>query len=166
MNTDVNASSWIRTHDPNVQAGEDGSCLRPRSHCDRHNPIVTSRNSVLNKREIQVLWVIKWHRQYRDNIALGDCWIGTDLEGSGRGLIQVLFRNFLGVTKKNHDNLRTTDELVEIRTETQVNINFKKMHYINSFHKKDDNWRQRDCPTHRQKHYDLHAAIYRRTVLP
>jgi hypothetical protein len=27
--------SGIRTHDPRVGAGEDGSCLRPRSHCDR-----------------------------------------------------------------------------------------------------------------------------------
>jgi hypothetical protein len=27
--TDFNASSGIRTHDPSVRAGEDGSCLRP-----------------------------------------------------------------------------------------------------------------------------------------
>jgi hypothetical protein len=29
------ASSGIRTHDPSVRAGEDSSCLRLRSHCDR-----------------------------------------------------------------------------------------------------------------------------------
>jgi hypothetical protein len=26
---------WIRTHDPSIRAGEDGSCLRPRGHRDR-----------------------------------------------------------------------------------------------------------------------------------
>jgi hypothetical protein len=30
--TDIHASSVIRTHDPRVWAGEDGSCLRQRSH--------------------------------------------------------------------------------------------------------------------------------------
>jgi hypothetical protein len=34
--TDIHASSEIRTHDPSVRAGEDGSCLSPRGHCDRH----------------------------------------------------------------------------------------------------------------------------------
>jgi hypothetical protein len=29
-------TEWIRTHDPSAWAGEDGSCLRPRGHCDRH----------------------------------------------------------------------------------------------------------------------------------
>jgi hypothetical protein len=29
------ASNGIRTHDPSVRAGEDGSCLRPIGHCDR-----------------------------------------------------------------------------------------------------------------------------------
>jgi hypothetical protein len=33
--TDIQASTGIRTHDPNVQASEDSSCLRPRGHCDR-----------------------------------------------------------------------------------------------------------------------------------
>jgi hypothetical protein len=33
--TDIHALSGIRTHDPSIQAGEDGSCLRPRVHCDR-----------------------------------------------------------------------------------------------------------------------------------
>jgi hypothetical protein len=31
----MHALSGIRTHDPSVRAGEDGSCLRPRDHCDR-----------------------------------------------------------------------------------------------------------------------------------
>jgi hypothetical protein len=34
--TDIHASSGIRTHDPSVRAGEDGSCPRTRGHCDRH----------------------------------------------------------------------------------------------------------------------------------
>jgi hypothetical protein len=34
--TNIHASSGIRTHDPNVWAGEDSSCLRLRIHWDRH----------------------------------------------------------------------------------------------------------------------------------
>jgi hypothetical protein len=33
--TDIHVSSGIRTHDPSVWAGEDGSCLRLHGHCDR-----------------------------------------------------------------------------------------------------------------------------------
>jgi hypothetical protein len=33
--TDIHASSGIRTHDPRIWAGEDSSCLRSRGHCDR-----------------------------------------------------------------------------------------------------------------------------------
>jgi hypothetical protein len=33
--TDIHASRGIRTHYPSVRAGEDGSCLRPRGHCDK-----------------------------------------------------------------------------------------------------------------------------------
>jgi hypothetical protein len=33
--TDIHASSEIRTYDPSARAGEDGSYLRPRGHCDR-----------------------------------------------------------------------------------------------------------------------------------
>jgi hypothetical protein len=35
--TNIHALSEIRTHDPSVQAGEDGLCLRPRGHWDRRN---------------------------------------------------------------------------------------------------------------------------------
>jgi hypothetical protein len=35
MHTDIYEPIGIRTHDPSVRAGEDGSCLRPRGHCDR-----------------------------------------------------------------------------------------------------------------------------------
>jgi hypothetical protein len=31
---DIHASSGIRAHDPSIRAGEDGSCLSPRGHCD------------------------------------------------------------------------------------------------------------------------------------
>jgi hypothetical protein len=34
--TNIHALSEIRTHDPSVREGGGGSCLRPRSHCDRH----------------------------------------------------------------------------------------------------------------------------------
>jgi hypothetical protein len=34
--TDIHSLSGIRTHDPTVRASEDSSCLRRRSHCDRH----------------------------------------------------------------------------------------------------------------------------------
>jgi hypothetical protein len=34
MHTDIKALSGIRTNDPSVPKGEDGSCLRPRGHCD------------------------------------------------------------------------------------------------------------------------------------
>jgi hypothetical protein len=33
MNTDIHASSVIRTHDPRLRTGEVGSCLRLRGHC-------------------------------------------------------------------------------------------------------------------------------------
>jgi hypothetical protein len=32
--TDIHALIGIRTHDPSVQAGEDGSCLRPLGRSD------------------------------------------------------------------------------------------------------------------------------------
>jgi hypothetical protein len=31
----THASSWIRTHNPNVRAVEDSTCLRPRGHWNR-----------------------------------------------------------------------------------------------------------------------------------
>jgi hypothetical protein len=33
--TDIHALSGIRTHDPNVRARQESSCLRPRGHSDR-----------------------------------------------------------------------------------------------------------------------------------
>jgi hypothetical protein len=36
--TYIHASSGIRTQDPNVWAGEDSSCLRPRGHWERLSP--------------------------------------------------------------------------------------------------------------------------------
>jgi hypothetical protein len=43
--TDIHASSRIRTPNCSVRAAEDGSCLRPRSHCDRRSPY---RNMLLS----------------------------------------------------------------------------------------------------------------------
>jgi hypothetical protein len=36
MHTDIHALSGIRTQDPSVRVSEDGSCLKPTGHCDRH----------------------------------------------------------------------------------------------------------------------------------
>jgi hypothetical protein len=36
--TDIHTSSGIRAHDPSVLPGKEGSCLRPRGHCDRPSP--------------------------------------------------------------------------------------------------------------------------------
>jgi hypothetical protein len=57
---------------------------------------------------------------------LNDCWIGKDFEGSDHGPIQVLSRNFSGVTEKNHGNLKVAGELADIRTKHLENVNFKK----------------------------------------
>jgi hypothetical protein len=43
--TDIHVSSWNRTHDPSVRAGDDGSCLRPRGHCDRRRIVTHILNS-------------------------------------------------------------------------------------------------------------------------
>jgi hypothetical protein len=51
-NTGIHALSSIRTHDPRVQASEDSSCLRPRSHCDWRIYITTPKNI----RTYQVDW--------------------------------------------------------------------------------------------------------------
>jgi hypothetical protein len=40
--TDIHALSGIRTHDPNVPANEDVSCLRPRGHCNRQYCVLFS----------------------------------------------------------------------------------------------------------------------------
>jgi hypothetical protein len=42
INKNIHALSGIRTT-TRVRAGEDGSCLRPRGHCDRHNNILMLR---------------------------------------------------------------------------------------------------------------------------
>jgi hypothetical protein len=38
----IHALTGVRTRDPNVQAGEEGSCLRLRGHCDLHFHISVS----------------------------------------------------------------------------------------------------------------------------
>jgi hypothetical protein len=50
--TDIHASSGIRTHDPSVRASEDRSCLRPRGHCDR--PSTGLANSKLERMSKQL----------------------------------------------------------------------------------------------------------------
>jgi hypothetical protein len=53
INANIHALNGIRTHDPSVRASEDSSCLRPRSHCDRHMFI-----SMSIKFTIEILFVI------------------------------------------------------------------------------------------------------------
>jgi hypothetical protein len=42
--TDIHASSGIRTHDPSLREGKDGSCVRPRGHCGRRKLMLLDRN--------------------------------------------------------------------------------------------------------------------------
>jgi hypothetical protein len=44
--TDIHVSNGIRSQDPSALAGEDGSCLRTRGHCDRTEIIVDPINEV------------------------------------------------------------------------------------------------------------------------
>jgi hypothetical protein len=46
--TEIHALSGTGTHDPSVRAGEDGSGLRPRSHCGRLQSPIPLHNSVLS----------------------------------------------------------------------------------------------------------------------
>jgi hypothetical protein len=41
----IHAVVGIRTHDPSVRAGEDSSCIRPRSHFDRPPARIPTENS-------------------------------------------------------------------------------------------------------------------------
>jgi hypothetical protein len=41
---DFHASSGVRTHDPSVQVGEDGSWFRPGAHCDRQVSLDTTES--------------------------------------------------------------------------------------------------------------------------
>jgi hypothetical protein len=45
IHTDIHASSGIRTHDPSVWAGKDGSWLTPRGHCERQQYQITKENT-------------------------------------------------------------------------------------------------------------------------
>jgi hypothetical protein len=50
---DIHASNGIRIHDPFVRAGEDGSCLRPRGHCDRQSLLSLIDNVIREEPDIQ-----------------------------------------------------------------------------------------------------------------
>jgi hypothetical protein len=68
MHTDIDALSGIRTHNPSVRAGEDGSCLRLRGHSDRLNKDdgrqirKSGGNIALNKGNHISLWERDKHR--------------------------------------------------------------------------------------------------------
>jgi hypothetical protein len=46
-NTNIHASSGIRTHNPSVRAGENSSCLRQRGHCYRPLALYASLTNIL-----------------------------------------------------------------------------------------------------------------------
>jgi hypothetical protein len=50
--TDIHASSEVRTHDLSVQAGEDSSCPRSRGHCDRRYILPLRKYNNLNHQTI------------------------------------------------------------------------------------------------------------------
>jgi hypothetical protein len=50
--TDIHASNRIRTHDPIVRMGEDGSCLWLRSHCDRQDVFIPTWNPFALLRDV------------------------------------------------------------------------------------------------------------------
>jgi hypothetical protein len=58
--TDIHASSGIPTHDPSVRAGEDGSCIRQRGHCDR---LVFFNRRFENKRYFNLIYFILLNRK-------------------------------------------------------------------------------------------------------
>jgi hypothetical protein len=64
--TDINASSGIRTHYPSVRESEDSSCLRPRGHCDRLSTIAWRHmetwkySSTILDLGIRLMWVISF----------------------------------------------------------------------------------------------------------
>jgi hypothetical protein len=48
----------IRTHDPSVRASEDGSCLRPRGHCDRLSKRMLPTYADINTEELWIQSVV------------------------------------------------------------------------------------------------------------
>jgi hypothetical protein len=69
--TDIHASSWIRTHDVSVRAGEDGSCLRPPSHCDRENQLLG--NDRYKQRSTPFFTLVIEDRKIGKNMKGRDC---------------------------------------------------------------------------------------------
>jgi hypothetical protein len=61
---DVHALSGIRNQDSSVCPGEDGSCLRPRGHCDRQ----------FTSQEPQRVSITE--RNQNDNIKINICILG------------------------------------------------------------------------------------------
>jgi hypothetical protein len=54
-------------------------------------------------------------------------WVGTDLEGSGRGLIEAPRRNFPAGTEENHENhVRRVGASAEIRPEHLPNASLER----------------------------------------
>jgi hypothetical protein len=58
--TDIHASSEIRTHDSSVWEGKDISCLRPRGHYDRPYTYMTKRNSHTSSQQCDSFLKKKW----------------------------------------------------------------------------------------------------------
>jgi hypothetical protein len=57
----ISASAGIRTHDPNVRAGEDCSCLRMRGHCGRPVNLLIAINLQYVDMALRLQWVVPCH---------------------------------------------------------------------------------------------------------
>jgi hypothetical protein len=55
----------------------------------------------------------------------GDEWIGKDLEGIGRGVIEILSRHLTGGTEGNHEESQVARGAAEIWTEYLPNVNLE-----------------------------------------
>jgi hypothetical protein len=63
---------------------------------------------------------------------VGERFILTDLEEIGSGLAEVLFRNLLEGTKKNHKNSQSSGVLAEIQSEHKSRALLEHPHIIPS----------------------------------
>jgi hypothetical protein len=96
--------------------------IYPRSHCFNRSTFKTTREKnggfvlcgLFNDALVSRLGLcsVRWQDGW---------WIGQDLEGSGRGLIEVISRNLAWRTEEIIKNLRTASVPGEIRTEELLN---------------------------------------------
>jgi hypothetical protein len=54
--TDIHVSSGIQIYDTGVQAGKDGSCLRPSGHCDAQVPVYRAKIVLFYVKTEYLMW--------------------------------------------------------------------------------------------------------------